>query len=84
MNLHAEIMNIPSDRCMDFKDANHAVTYKIGHKDARHAAAELALKQDVVIDDFYKVCRRALLNIYGDTWREDMSKLLDKIDGETK
>lgn len=30
------------------------------------------------------VCRRALLNIYGDTWREDMSKLLDKIEGVTR
>lgn len=38
----------------------------------------------ITVAELQAVCRRALLNIYGDTWREDMSKLLDKLDGEAK
>jgi hypothetical protein len=42
MNLHNEIMNIiinPKDM-----PACESIAYKQGHRDARHAAAELALK----------------------------------------
>jgi len=46
MNLHNEIMNI---HCNPFC-AKHSASYKIGHRDARHAAAELALKADAEID----------------------------------
>jgi len=39
--LHAQIMNLP---CMPDESAgiNHALAFKMGHKQARHAAAELA------------------------------------------
>lgn len=42
MNLHNEIMNI---RCQPDKEipAVYQASYKLGHRDARHAAAELAL-----------------------------------------
>lgn len=53
MDLHGQIMNI-SDKVTENKNAmagNAAfVAYKEGHRDARHAAAELALKADVCID----------------------------------
>ena len=45
MSLHQQIMNLrtpPTPVGMDF--------YMLGHKDARHAAAELALKADAEIE----------------------------------
>jgi ribosomal protein S13 len=36
MSLHNEIMNIECKK-------HHGINYRLGHKDARHAAAELAL-----------------------------------------
>ena len=55
MNLHSEIMNIQIDEvkriqcisCGPF--ANQA--YAIGHRDARHAAAELSLKAEARIEE---------------------------------
>lgn len=50
MNLHNQIMNIqtnvPHEAIVD--DGIHA--YKLGHRDARHAAAELSLKAESYID----------------------------------
>ena len=49
MNLHGEIMNIecnPLSR--PFDSQIEKLAYRIGHKDARHAAAELALKYDAI------------------------------------
>jgi hypothetical protein len=40
-NLHREIMNLPCDHG-DLK-YEPRITFKMGHRDARHAAAELAL-----------------------------------------
>ena len=46
MNLHNEIMNI------QIKDDHDAyMSYKIGHRDARHAAAELSLKAQARIEE---------------------------------
>lgn len=49
MNLHSDIMNIP---CFT-ELTNHAerMAYKIGHRDARHAAAELSLKAEARIEE---------------------------------
>ena len=41
-DLHAQIMNIPCDR-PDTSAMGKATAYKLGHRDARHAAAEMAL-----------------------------------------
>jgi hypothetical protein len=41
-DLHAAIMNLPSLGNPDYMPAE-AIAYKLGHRDARHAAAELAL-----------------------------------------
>jgi hypothetical protein len=52
MDLHGRIMNL---RC-DIPEAatewpNYGVGYKSGHKDARHAAAELALASDAAMEE---------------------------------
>jgi hypothetical protein len=58
MNLHNEIMNIPVPKSVihnlehpDCKDMFSAHSYKFGHRDARHAAAELSLKAEARIEE---------------------------------
>ena len=49
MNLHGEIMNIPSKPFrLVFNGPGELNAYLYGHRDARHAAAELALKYDAI------------------------------------
>jgi len=45
MSLHDEIMNIQADKAADEKIYGQ-MAYKRGHRDARHAAAELAILHD--------------------------------------
>lgn len=58
MNLHNDIMNIPVPHSVthnlehpDCKDMFSAHSYKIGHRDARHAGAELSLKAEARIEE---------------------------------
>lgn len=47
-DLHNAIMNIPCKRAdSEFMNAEHRMLYKNGHRDARHAAAELATATQV-------------------------------------
>lgn len=50
-DLHGQIMNLP---CKLPEAAsgwpNYGIAYKTGHRDARHAAAEQALKSDACIE----------------------------------
>lgn len=41
--LHREIMNLPPTFPPDFENEHEQFCYKIGHRDARHAAAELVI-----------------------------------------
>jgi hypothetical protein len=51
MNLHGKIMNIPAKTPHDLEKADGLVhAYRLGHRDARHAAAELALKADALAE----------------------------------
>lgn len=50
MTLHNEIMNIPTDKLDWDVSVKESRSYKEGHRDARHAAAELSLKYDLYID----------------------------------
>lgn len=51
MDLHAEIMNIPA-RAVAADEYDHKLqAYKCGHRDARHDAAELALKAQARIEE---------------------------------
>lgn len=47
MNLHNEIMNIPTGQLQEMaavEERNRILVYRMGHRDARHSAAELSLK----------------------------------------
>jgi hypothetical protein len=46
-DLHAKIMNIPAVQPSHCKERGERIVYKIGHRDARHAAAELASMAEV-------------------------------------
>lgn len=46
MNLHNQIMNIPTDVDFTGWSDHDRQSYKRGHRDARHAAAELSLKAE--------------------------------------
>ena len=63
MNLHNDIMNIPVDnrKHLDAVSAAGAAAYKYGHRDARHAAAELSLKAEARIEELEEVLK-GLLN----------------------
>lgn len=61
MNLHNEIMNIPTE--IDFRDwSDHdRQSYKRGHRDARHAAAELSLKAEARIEELEEALKELYL-----------------------
>jgi hypothetical protein len=72
MDLHSQIMNIPTI----VGTYNDEFCYKLGHRDARHAAAELALKADARIEELkvYEKFATYLLNqfkLLGGTYYED-------------
>ncbi len=64
MDLHAEIMNIQTDRVRMIDQLNlvsdYNTAYKVGHRDARHAAAELALKAQTRIEGFEFLLEQSL------------------------
>lgn len=54
MNLHNEIMNIPTGQLQEMvalEEKNLILVYRMGHRDARHAAAELSLKAEARIEE---------------------------------
>lgn len=48
-NLHSQIMNLPC-KPPDHLGANQRIGYRLGHKDARHDAAELAGATEAMVD----------------------------------
>ncbi len=52
MSLHNEIMNIPAVKfeATPKHYGEYDLVYKLGHRDARHAAAEMSLKYEKLID----------------------------------
>lgn len=50
MDLHGQIVNLNCKLENMDSEPNQRLAYKIGHRDARHAAAELALKADACIE----------------------------------
>lgn len=51
MRLHDEIMNIQADKLEEYYFGSEGeAAYKKGHRDARHAAAELSLKYEAYIE----------------------------------
>lgn len=58
MDFHGRIMNIPINQSLldgiDTSDSAQVGAYKFGHKDARHAAAEIAMEADREIEQLKK------------------------------
>lgn len=51
MDLHAQIMNLQTPPSLTFSGGTSPfLAYKDGHRDARHAAAELAMTADACVD----------------------------------
>lgn len=50
INLHNKIMNLSVNKKRVPIDREFAISYKNGHRDARHAAAELAINSDSEIE----------------------------------
>ncbi len=65
MNLHNQIMNIQYRSYAHDDDPLVASAYALGHYDARHAAAELALKHDAAIEEALPVLER-LVDVLND------------------
>jgi ribosomal protein S13 len=65
MNLHNEIMNIQVDNSFYNKltEAERQI-YKIGHRDARHAAAELSPEAERRIEKLQEAAQEALKELY--------------------
>jgi len=67
MRLHDRIMNIPVDKevieVLDERATKAA--YKVGHRDARHAAAEMSLISDELLDALVSL-QTAAYNIGGE------------------
>ena len=61
MDLHGRIMNLPATPAK-VNGNNYGIAYKEGHRDARHAAAELAMLGDECAD----ALRSALLVMQGE------------------
>lgn len=77
MSLHNEIMNIQSDTnevltSQYGRDHSHT-SYKIGHRDARHAAAELSLKYETLIERLLDALEQRNADDYVDSIRKEYS-----------
>ena len=57
MDLHGQIMNLTHSRALPDNCApdNALLAYKLGHRDARHAAAELALTTGATMEEAAKI-----------------------------
>jgi hypothetical protein len=55
MDLHGQIMNLPARLPSDCAKMATSTAYKAGHRDARHAAAELALTTDATMEEAAKI-----------------------------
>jgi hypothetical protein len=94
-SLHGRIMNLqcqnppPISLSSGFTAQREAQAYREGHRDARHAAAELALEADVVIDELVSVVRKLIsarnthedclsFNIACDAFIEEASAVLNR------
>lgn len=66
MNLHNEIMNIPAVKfeATPKQYGEYDLVYKLGHRDARHAAAEMALKYDNLIDDLENHFGKGIIDLF--------------------
>lgn len=57
MSLHNDIMNLQVDPLIEQLPAEIRITFKNGHKVARHAAAELSLKYERALEHAMEILR---------------------------
>ena len=65
MDLHGQIMNLQvglTELATSLYTGDTTLAYKIGHRDARHAAAELALGADACIEVLRGIVKSADMN----------------------
>lgn len=74
MNLHGRIMNIPAKPY----DGTDAYThYCRGHRDARHAAAELAISADKLADAMRDIAKKDPVEMALDPqWAQRIAKIV--------
>lgn len=77
MSLHNEIMNIQikaTDGGRNSEMGDHGEKcYKIGHRDARHAAAELSLKYEALIERLLDALESRHADDYVESIRKEYS-----------
>ena len=59
-NYHGQIMNLPATPPPDVTESpvkDIRIAYKTGHRDARHAAAELAIQADARIEELEQLLK---------------------------
>lgn len=70
MSLSAEIQNLPTSLMDPYMHQTAERVYKIGHRDARHQAAEVSLKYERLIADLFN----ALCDRHADDLVDDLRK----------
>lgn len=76
MSLHNEIMNIPTGQLQEMvavEETNPILVYRMGHRDARHAAAELSLKYESLIERLLTALEQRHADDYVDSIREEFN-----------
>lgn len=59
MDLHSDIINIETKKTLShFVTFDEFMSYKTGHRDARHSAAELSLKAEARIEELEDMLSR--------------------------
>lgn len=75
MNLHAEIINISADATKAGTD-DPRQAYLIGHRDARHAAAELSLAVAPLIDALHEIAAKDPAALANDPlWAQQLARI---------
>lgn len=72
MSLHNEIMNIATGQLQEMAvidETNPILVYRMGHRDARHAAAELSLKYEHLIERLLTTLERLHADDFVDSIR---------------
>lgn len=82
MSIEADIINIPVRYTRgEFGSISDYLTYKEGHRDARHSAAELSVKGDRALSILHEIEDYYLDEIKSEYLRDKISDFLCEIRG---
>lgn len=83
MNLHDRIMNIPVDNPeSESMSINETIAFRLGHRIARHAAAEIANEEACYIEELEQAARLALKDlefVENEMWNGIKNEAAEKI-----